>query len=90
MKELLRHGFFISIGAAILTKKTENTLAKAENTEGGSFSKMLHQIPFDRLFFETDDAENVSIVDIYQAAAELLAIDLNDLKSIVYDNFKKL
>ena len=104
LKELLRHGFFISIGAVILLEKqrdlpkkranslgkTELTLAKAENTEGVSFSKIIEKIPLDRLFFETDDAENISIVEIYQAASEILNIDLSDLKSIVYANFKRL
>ena len=90
LKQLLRHGFFISIGAAILPKKHAYSLEKAQNTEGTSFSKMLHQIPLDRLFFETDDAENVSIIAIYQAASEILNIDLNDLKSIIYENYKML
>jgi TatD DNase family protein len=97
LKELLRHGFFISIGAAILPKKradslekVEKSLAKHQNTEGPSFSKILQQIPLDRLFFETDDAENVSIVEVYQAASEMLAIDLSYLKSMIYENYKKL
>ncbi len=85
LAELLRHGFFISIGAAILGKKTPQN---ASDTEGGAFSEMLRQIPLDRLFFETDDAENVRIEAVYEAAAQILGMDLNDLKSIVYENFK--
>ena len=97
LKELLRHGFFISIGAAILLKKPSNLLlksphlfSKVQNTEGASFSKIVQKIPLDRLFFETDDAENVSIIDVYQAASEILEIDLSDLKSIIYENCKKI
>ena len=89
LKELLRHGFFISIGAAILPKKHTDSLEKTINTEGASFSKIFQQIPLDRLFFETDDAENVSIIEVYQVASEILKIDLSDLKSIIYENFKK-
>ncbi len=89
LKELLRHGFFISIGAAILPEKRTDSLEKPRNTEGVSFSKIVQQIPLDRLFFETDDAENVSIVDIYKAASEILNIDLSNLKSIIYENYKK-
>ncbi len=97
LKELLRHGFFISIGAAILPKKradslekVENVIARHEATAGTSFSKMMQQIPLDRLFFETDDADDVSISDVYQAASEILKIDLKSLKSIIYENYKTL
>lgn len=104
LKELLRHDFFISIGAAILPKKHVNALekrgfalakaefvlARHEATAEASFSKVVQQIPLDRLFFETDDADNVFIIDVYQAASEILDIDLSRLKSIVYDNFKRL
>ena len=82
LNELLRRGFFISIGAAILAKNDADT-------EGSSFSKNLLNIPLDRLFFETDDAENVEISTIYEAAAKILDKDINDLKSIVYANFER-
>ena len=82
LNELLRHGFFISIGAAILAKNSSDT-------EGSSFAKNLTNIPLDRLFFETDDAENVAISTIYEAAAMILDKDINDLKSIIYANFER-
>jgi TatD DNase family protein len=83
LTELLRHGFFISIGASILPK---NGLY----TEGSPSSEILRKIPLDRLFFETDDAENVDISDIYNTAAKVLKMDLNDLKSTIYKNFSAL
>jgi TatD DNase family protein len=83
LAELLRHDFFISIGASILSKKQGNT-------EGYSFAEMVQKIPLDHLFFETDDAENVEISAIYEAAAEMLNLELNTLKSIVYDNLRNV
>jgi TatD DNase family protein len=83
LAELLRHGFFISIGASILSKKESNT-------EGSSFEGMMQKIPLDRLFFETDDVENVEISTIYEAASEMLNLELSYLKSIIYDNFRKV
>lgn len=82
LNELLRHGFFISVGAAILAKNTADT-------EGSSFANILTEIPFDRLFFETDNAENVKISTIYETAAKVLDKDINALKSIVYANFER-
>ena len=82
LNELLRHGFFISIGAAILAKNDAGT-------EGSSFAKNLLNIPLDRLFFETDDAENIAISPIYEAAAKILGKDVNALKSIVCANFER-
>jgi TatD DNase family protein len=79
LKELLRHDFYISIGAAILEKKRPNT-------EGSNFAEILRQIPLDRLFFETDDAENVSIQEIYEVAANILEMDLAELKFKIYEN----
>ena len=89
LNELLRHGFFISIGAAILTQNSKHVTQNLQNTEGSPFAKNLLNIPLDRLFFETDDAENIDISTIYQAAAKVLEKDINDLKSIIYANFKR-
>jgi TatD DNase family protein len=83
LTELLRNDFFISIGAAILPPK-------GVYTEGSFFSEMLKKIPLDRLFFETDAAENVAISEIYDAAATVLGMDITDLKSIIYKNFESL
>lgn len=80
LAELLRHGFFISIGAVILQKKRSDT-------EGALFSDSIRKIPIDRLFFETDDADSVNISDIYTRAAEILNIHLPDLKLAIYKNF---
>ncbi len=83
LAELLRHDFLVSIGASILSKRQAHT-------EGSSFEAMMRKIPLDRLFFETDDAENVAVSAIYEAAAKVLNIELSSLKSIIYDNFRKV
>jgi TatD DNase family protein len=79
VNELVRHGFYISIGAAILEKKRPNT-------EGSNFADILRQIPLDRLFLETDDAENASIQEVYEVAAKILDMDLSELKFKIYEN----
>ena len=77
LAELLHHDFFISIGASILSKKESNTDSLSRLHGKSSFTEMMHKIPFDRLFFETDDAENVEISAIYQAAAAILNLELS-------------
>ena len=76
LRELLKNGFYISIGAFILRGPDD-------------FKKMVLQIPIDRLFFETDDAD-VDIRLVYAAYCAIAKMDLNNLKSIIYDNFQKL
>ena len=73
LSELLQNGFYISVGASIL--------------RGSHFHKTLREIPLNRLFFETDDAL-VPISDVYEAAAQILEIEISDLKSTIYTNFK--
>jgi TatD DNase family protein len=93
LTELLRHGFFISIGASILPKNGVSRFSGCQNvpyTEGSPSSEILRKIPLDRLFFETDDAENVDISDVYNTAAKVLKMDLNDLKSTIYKSFSAL
>ncbi|MDZ7876694.1 MAG: TatD family hydrolase [Saprospiraceae bacterium] len=82
LKELIRHDFYISIGGAILEKKRLNT-------EWVNFTSILREIPLNRLFFETDDKDNVEISDIYKAASILLDMDLNELRCSIYENFGK-
>ena len=75
LKELLKHGFYISIGAAILRG-------------GKKFEKMVLQIPTERIFFETDDVD-IDVQEVYEAYCQAANVDIIDLKSIVYDNFKQ-
>jgi TatD DNase family protein len=90
LDELLKHGFYISIGAAILPKNGIYTEGSRNNRENSPFLEILPKIPLDRLFFETDDAENVDISTIYETAARVLKMDVNDLKSITCNNFLRM
>ena len=76
LKELLKNGFFISIGAAILRgdKKFENAVL---------------QIPIDRLFFETDDSD-YDVRLVYTAFCEAAAMNLMNLKSHIYENVENV
>ena len=72
LKELLKHDFYISIGSAIL-RGSEN------------FKNAILKIPTDHLFFETDN-KDIDVAQVYGAYSEISKIDINNLKSIIYDN----
>lgn len=73
---LLNEGCFLSFGAALL--KPGNHSAQA-----------LQLAPNDRFFLETDDAADVDIVAVYEQAALLRGISLEDLKEVVAGNVRK-
>ena len=73
---LIKNDFYISIGTLILKK--ESNAAQA-----------LHIIPLNRLFFETDNVD-MSIKAVYEKSAEVLNMDLADLKKIIFDNFNRI
>lgn len=74
-EEVLKEGIYISIGNAILTSPT--------------LQSGLKNIPLNRLFLETDDAE-CSIEDIYAKVSELKNIPLSQLQSQLEENFKNV
>lgn len=80
LKELLKNGFYISIGTAILSQP----LGGDSNA-----AKYVKSIPLDKLFFETDD-QRLSIKNVYEQAAKLLKVDLFILKEKIYTNFQNI
>lgn len=72
-KELIRHGFYFSLGKALLD-------------ETSNAARLLPEIGDDRLFLETDDSD-VSIKTIYQQAALLTKVDLEEIKKRVVTNY---
>ena len=72
-KQMMSNGFYLSFGAALL-KSEEVALA---------FSKTAQ--PF---FLETDDSE-IPIEMIYQRAAEIKKISIDELKDVIFANWKK-
>lgn len=72
---LIQNGFYLSIGAAILTNL--------------KLQQYVNQIPNEKLFIETDESL-VDIFEIYQKISELKKISLLDLKQIVKQNNKSV
>jgi len=75
-RELIRHGFFISIGVDLL-KEISNA------------SNFLPEIPVDKLFFESGDVD-IHVEKIYQKAVSILNIELSALKQQIQSNFNKV
>jgi TatD DNase family protein len=76
LKELIKHGFFISIGTNVL-KNNSNSY------------KAVTQIPMNQLFFETDDS-SLDIKMVYEQAALLLNTPLEKLKAQILNNFNSI
>jgi TatD DNase family protein len=76
LEELLKNGFYISLGAALLQA---NSKAR----------QVIKFIPKEKLFLETD-VKDIPIQDIYLAAAEILKIEIIDLQVIIQNNYNNL
>ncbi len=73
-KQLLNQGFYLSFGKSIL------------NANSGAAALLKHTNVF---FLETDDAD-CSIAEIYEAAANLKNCTVNELKALIFANWKKI
>ncbi len=76
LQELLKHGFYISVGRQIMNEKS-------------NAYKYLLEIPNELLFIETDDSD-FKIAEIYHRVAELRGISIQKLQRIIKLNFDKL
>lgn len=75
-KQLLQHDCYLSFGKALLLQQqTRNSLTVT---------------PIERLFLETDAAIDVSIGEIYAAAAKILPLDLPTLQRQIVANFERV
>lgn len=74
-KELLKYNAFLSFGKNLFEPKSEQTF-KA--------------LPLESIFLETDTAHHLHIADIYRKAAELKQLHIDELKSILFNNFAQL
>jgi TatD DNase family protein len=70
-KEMLKYNAYFSFGKSLLEEKYQDVLA---------------QIPNDRFLLETDSAK-ISINQIYDLAAKAKAIEVDELKSLVFNTF---
>lgn len=73
-QQLTHHGFYLSFGAAVL-KSEEAAMVLAKTDR-----------PF---FLETDEAE-VDIEEIYAKVAEIKKITVDELKDVIFANWKKI
>jgi TatD DNase family protein len=73
---MLEEGFYFSFGASILNHKS-------------SAADVLKQLPADRIFLETDEC-NESIQSIYEQAAKIRSISIDELKIFISINYTKL
>ncbi len=74
--ELLKNSFFFSFGNAILQPNS-------------NAQKALKNTPQNRLFLETDNTQ-VSINEIYNAASNILEIEISELKTLIINNLKQI
>jgi len=73
---LLKAGFFISYGTAILAPKS-------------AAAQSLAQTPLEQLFLETDD-KVLPIADLYARAAQIKGISLEALEAAIQSNWEQL
>ena len=73
LQQLLEHGFYISVGTALLNARS-------------NIFQLLRTIPLDVLFLENDD-KKVEIHVIYETASTILGIDVETLKEIIWRNY---
>ena len=74
--QLLKKGFYLSFGKAIMN-------------ENSNPSKIISTIPIEKLFLETDDSE-ISIENIYNAAAKCINVEPELLKINIYKNYNRV
>ncbi len=75
-EDLIRAGCFLSFGRSLLHPNGKN-------------AEVFRQVPFVAVFFETDDAE-ITIESVYQKAATLKDIGIDELKTRITENFDRL
>ncbi|MCC6252266.1 MAG: TatD family hydrolase [Bacteroidia bacterium] len=75
--QLINSGLFLSFGEAICNIKHKKII------------DVFKHIPTHKIFLETDDA-NITIEQVYNAAAVLHNCSLNEMKEIIYNNYKHI
>lgn len=73
-KELLNAGYYLSFGKAVFNKAMQD---------------VIRTLPADQIFFENDDAD-ISMQEIYETAAALLGMPINDLSLQIQHNAKNV
>jgi TatD DNase family protein len=86
------HGFNRNLDMArqLLEQSCYLSLGKALLNPSSSTCQILPQLPLDRLFLETDAATDITIDQIYAAAARILAVDVDTLSAQLHRNFTRV
>jgi len=71
----------------LISRNCYLSFGKSLFNENSKTFKAFKEIPFERVFFETDDT-GIQIKDVYRRASTIRKINLEDLKNIVKNNFK--
>jgi TatD DNase family protein len=71
-KQLIESGLFLSFGKEIINS---------------GYSKILIDLPIEKMYLETD-AEDIDIVDLYKKVSLIKNIEIEELISVIYNNFK--
>jgi TatD DNase family protein len=74
-QQLIDQGYYLSIGGHCLN---------------GSQDELLENISLSHLFLETDTDTTVEISTLYQYVARIRSIELEELKRILYQNYKNV
>ncbi|WDT68471.1 TatD family hydrolase [Cloacibacterium sp. TD35] len=69
--EMLKHGFYLSFGKSVLHNLSLQTTLK--------------EIPLEKIFLETDDAD-FDIAELYQKVAEIKEIPVEDVQKVITKN----
>jgi TatD DNase family protein len=80
------HGFHGNIQQANELLKYNAKLSFGKVLFDDKMAEVFKQLPLDALFLETDNA-SISIENVYQMAAQIKAIPVDELKSIVFNTF---
>jgi TatD DNase family protein len=73
--ELLKYNAYLSFGKNLFDHKAE---------------EIFPSLPLSQVFLETDTAKHLHIADIYQKAAELKKMSVDELKSALFSNFAQI
>jgi TatD DNase family protein len=73
--ELIKLGAYLSFGKLLWDDK---------------IAAVFEQLPLNHLFFETDTASRLTITDVYNQAAKLRKLHVDDLTQMTHQNFKEL
>lgn len=75
--QLIKKGCYLSFGKALLNERSHA-------------QKALMQTPLERVFLETDAAEDMPIGEVYAAAAKITALPILALQQQIFKNFERV